>query len=252
MTVTVSPPGADDADALPEPPRLPYRPLPANLARRARRRARRRRARHVLGSLVLAGAAVGALWLAMPGRGGGGGPPRPAPVDDPTPLWSVERRGPAPVRMDVGLGGSAWIGDSGADSGSTWCVGPASAAVPVSAQADATPLGEPGPADVLAPCRFLPTPGRMDVAAFDAGVFAPAGRRLVVAILIGQSLPGPAVRADLTDAGGPQRMRLDRPPGLPGVAYLWAFTTGGPVSITVYDGRGDPITSCAACTQTSR
>jgi len=251
VSVTVSPPGADEAGALPEPPVFPYRPLPDDLARRVRRRAWRRRARHVVGSLVLAGAAVGTLWLVTPGRGGAG-PPPPRPVDDPTPLWPAERQGPPPVRTDVGLGGSAWIGDSGPELGSAWCVGPARAAVQAPAVPDAASPDEPGPADVLASCRFLPSPGRMDAAAFDGGVFAPAGQRLVVAVLIGQSLPGPAVRAELTDAGGPQRMRLDRPPGLPGVAYLWAFTTGGPVSIAVYDGNADLITSCAACTETSR
>ncbi|WP_406285784.1 hypothetical protein [Embleya sp. NBC_00896] len=235
MSVTVLPPGADDAEAVPEPPEFPYRPLPADLTRRVRRRAHLRRLRHLLGSFALAVGALGTLWLATPGHEAGGGLP-PAPLD-PTPMWPVDEGGPPTPRTDVGLGGSAWIGSSDPTHGSAWCLG---------APNDA------GKSTAVALCRFLPTPGRLDAAALNPGVYAPAGERLVVAVLIGQSPPGPAVRAELEDTAGPRQMRLDRPPGLPGVAYLWAFTTGGPVSITVYDGNGDIVTACAACTESTR
>ncbi|MYV98871.1 hypothetical protein GT354_11370, partial [Streptomyces sp. SID3343] len=59
MSVTVTAPGAEDEDAVPEPPDFPYRPLPIDLTRRVRRRAQWRRLRHVCGSLAVTGAALG-------------------------------------------------------------------------------------------------------------------------------------------------------------------------------------------------
>jgi hypothetical protein len=232
MSVTAPTPGAAaDPEEIPEAPEFPYRPLPANLARRVRRRASLRRLRHLLGSALLAGAAVGGLWLAVPGTGDGGGLP-PAPPN-PTPLWPIENEEPPPLRTDVGLGGSVWIGDAGPERGSSWCLGS---------------VAEPS-----APtCRFLPAPGRLDTTALDPGVYAPTGQRLVVAILVGQSMPAPAVRGELREPTGARQMRLDRPPGLPGVAYLWAFTTETPISITVYDEAGNLVTACSACTETTR
>jgi hypothetical protein len=234
MSVTVTTPGVEDEDAVPEPPDFPYRPLPADLTRRVRRRARWSRLRRVCGSLTLTGAALGTLWLVTPGSGNGAGPPRPTPPA-PTPNWAVDTHDGSPgPRTGVGLGGSAWIGDAGPDRGSAWCVGSAAEAGYGST--------------IVATCHFLPTPGRLDAAALDPGRFAPAGQRLVVAILLGQSTPTPAIRAEMIDAAGPQQMRLDRPAGLPGVAYLWAFGPQGPVSITVYDANDDIVTACAACT----
>ncbi|MGW1993053.1 hypothetical protein [Embleya sp. NPDC001921] len=230
MSVTVSPPGSADAEEVPEPPEFPYRPLPANLARRVRRRAHRRRLRHVIGSCALAGAVAGGLWLATPGTGGGSGLP-PAPT--PTPVGPIENIAPLRVRTDVGLGGSVWIGDAGPERGSSWCLG-------------GTAEEEPST------CRFLPTPGRLDTATLDPGVYAPTGQRLVVAILVGQSMPAPAVRGELRDPTGARQMRLSRPPGLPGVAYLWTYTTDIPISITVYDETGNLITACTPCADTTR
>ncbi|MFE5329329.1 hypothetical protein ACFRCG_23360 [Embleya sp. NPDC056575] len=231
MSVTVSPPGAADAEEVPEPPEFPYRPLPPNLARRVRRRAALRRLRHVFGSVVLAGAAAGGLWLAVPGSGGGGGLPPTPP--DPTPLWPVDRSESSDLRTDVGFGASAWIGDTGPEGESSWCLG--GAAEPEEAR-----------------CRFLPTPGRLDTAIMPSGRYAPAGQRLVVAVLIGRGTTAPALRSELHDAAGTRRMRLERPADLPGVAYLWAFTGGTPVSITVYDEAGNLVAACAGCTDGAR
>ncbi|MYV98311.1 hypothetical protein, partial [Streptomyces sp. SID3343] len=125
--------------------------------------------------------------------------------------------------------------DAGPDRGSAWCLG------------SAAEVGYGS--TIVAVCHFLPTPGRLDATALDPGRFAPTGQRLVVAVLIGQSSPTPpAIRAELTDAAGLRPMRLDRPAGLPGVAYLWAFSAEGPVSITVFDANDDIVTACAACT----
>ncbi|MFI1386194.1 hypothetical protein [Embleya sp. NPDC020886] len=236
MSVTAPTPGAADPEEIPEPPRFPYRPLPANLAHRVRRRAYLHRLRHLLASGLLAGAAIGG-WLATPGTGGGGGLP-PAPPA-PTPLWPVENETPRSPRTDVGLGGAVWIGDAGPEYGSSWCLG--SVTEPSEPTAPGAPI-----------CHFLPTPGRLDTMALDPGVYAPTGRRLVVAVLVGQSMPAPAVRGELREAAGAQQMRLDRPPGLPGVAYLWAFATDTPVSITVYDETGNLVTACSACSETTR
>ncbi|MFF7248014.1 hypothetical protein ACFZBU_29370 [Embleya sp. NPDC008237] len=237
MSVTAPTPGAAEPEEIPEPPEFPYRPLPANLARRVRRRAYLHRLRHVLGSGLLAGAVIGGVWLATPATGGGGGLP-PAP-SDPTPLWPIENIEPPRPRTDVGLGGSAWIGYAGPEHSSSWCLG--SAAEPSESTESSAPT-----------CRFLPAPGRLDTATLDPGVYAPTGQRLVVAILVGQSMPAPAVRGELREATGARQMRLDRPPGLPGVAYLWAFSTETPVSITVFDEAGNLVTACSPCTGTTR
>lgn len=216
---------ADAAEARPvRLPDFPARPLPPGLARRARQAALRMRAVRAAVVLVVGAVLAGSItYAAAPPSPREARPPDPVPApDDPLPFVYLP---PAP-RTNVGLGANTWVQQLG------WCVGD----IPVE--------GGTGTVDA---CRFLPTPGTLDVAVLQPGRFAPQGYSLVIAIAADRGASNGKVRATLTDGAGTGDMTIVRPMGSPSMLFAWAFTRGGTVSVTVYDTNGSILATCAQC-----
>jgi hypothetical protein len=228
MSVTVDPlpargdpPEPQDERVFSDPPDYPARSAPPGLARRARRAAARLRVlRTAAAAAVTAGLVAGVLVASSPPSSSPHRGPAPAPVP---PVYAVRNDAP---RTSVGLGANAWVQFEG------WCIG------------DTAAEGDVG---LVESCRFLPAVGGLDVAVLAPGRFAPEGYSLVVAIAVGQAMPGTTYRGKLTDGTGTDDMAVERTVGMPGVVFLWGFTSGDPVNVSVSFPDGTIFAECTDC-----
>ncbi|MGR7001554.1 hypothetical protein ACU686_31745 [Yinghuangia aomiensis] len=206
-------------------PDFPARPFPPGLARQARRSAGRMALARALALGIVAAGLVAVLVVAGAAPRGSGRSALPTfPEETPT-------LNPYPVQVEiprtgVGLGASAWVEMSG------WCVG------------DIAVRGSTGTVDS---CRFLPVTGKLDVAVLDPGTTRPtASRSSSWSSSTGLGAPG-ELHGRMSDTGGSGDLTVGRAAGLTGVAFLWGFSRGGPVSVDVTGPDGVLVASCRAC-----
>jgi hypothetical protein len=164
-----------------------------------------------------------AALVAVPGRHQAAAPEPAWPSEPPQLYQSAQLNLP---RTGVGLGGTAWLEYEG------WCVGD---------------ITWPGGTGSVQSCRFLPPAGQLDLVVVEPGKYAPDGYSLVVAVVSGESRPGESVHGWLTDASGTGDLTTDRPPGQPGVVFLWGFTRGGSFGLRISADDGRLIASCQDC-----
>ncbi|GAA4963297.1 hypothetical protein GCM10023205_28960 [Yinghuangia aomiensis] len=206
-------------------PDFPARPFPPGLARQARRSAGRMALARAFALGIVAAGLVAVLVVAGAAPRGSGRSALPTfPEETPT-------LNPYPVQVEiprtgVGLGASAWVEMSG------WCVG------------DIAVRGSTGTVDS---CRFLPVTGKLDVAVLDPGHYAPDGFTLVVVVVVDRPGAPGELHGRMSDTGGSGDLTVGRAAGLTGVAFLWGFSRGGPISVDVTGPDGALVASCRAC-----
>ncbi|MDI2128826.1 hypothetical protein [Yinghuangia seranimata] len=237
MTYLHHTPGAGGLDPvlgprtrLGDPPDYPARALPAGAAQRARRAAARVRVLRAAGALLACAALATALVVGVSANHRHAAPgPGPTVTRGPNPPPNPTR--PEPPKGLVGLGSSAWVDRQG------WCVGDVTA---------------PGGVGIIDSCRFMPPTGQFDIAVLNPGRGAPEGYQLVVVVVLGRFAENDHVFGHISDDGVGNDLALVRITGVPNIAFLWAFTTGGPVIAEVTGADGTRYAQCADCGAPSR